>query len=116
MVGCHESGNGHWQVPWNAGSVLIRCSFVCYSSLVSGKCQLGKAFYGNSVLNGHSGVAKHAVDSGVSSSVGLMTDNQNHSSGLSGTPAGLKLLHGNSRSDGIPITGDKVHRYANTVV
>jgi len=78
------------------------------SSLVSGKCQLGKAFYGDSVLNGRSGVAKHAVDSGVSSSVGLMTDSQNHNSGLSGTPAGLKLLHGNSRSDGIPITGDKV--------
>jgi len=83
---------------------------------VSGKCQLGKAFYGDSVLNGHSGVAKHAMDSGVSSSVGMMTESQNDSGGLSGTPAGLKLLHGNSRPDGIPITGDKVHRYANTVV
>ena len=79
---------------------------------MSGKCQLGKAFYGDSVLNGHSGVAKHAVDSGVSSSVGLMTDSQNDSSGLSGTPAGLKLLHGNSRPDGTPITRDKVRQYA----
>lgn len=115
-MGCLDCGNGQWQVPWNAGSVLIRCSFVVFSSLVSGKCQLGKAFYGDSVLNGHSGVTKHAVDSGVSSSVGLMTESQNHSSGLSGTPAGLKLLHGNSRPDGIPITGDKVHRCVNTVV
>lgn len=75
---------------------------------MSGKCELGKAFCTDSVLNGHSGVMKHAMDSGVSSSVGLMTESQNHSSGLSGTPGGLKLLHGSSRPDGVPITGDKV--------
>jgi hypothetical protein len=105
-----------WQVACNAERVLIICSFVSCSSLVSGKCQLGKAFCSDSVLNGHSGVVKHAVDSGVSSSVGLMTESQNHSSGLSGSTAGLKLLHGSSRPDGIPITGDKVHQYADNVV
>jgi hypothetical protein len=83
---------------------------------VSGKCQLGKAFCSSSVLNGHSGVVKHAMDSGVSSSVGLMTESQNHSGGLSGSSAGLKLLHGHSRPDGIPITGDKVRRCAGNVV
>jgi hypothetical protein len=67
-------------------------------------------------VNGHSGVVKHAVDSGVSSSVGLMTESQNHGSGLSGSAAGLKLLHGHSRPDGIPITGEKVKRYAGDVV
>jgi hypothetical protein len=82
---------------------------------MSGKCQLGKAFCTDSVLNGHSGVIKHAVDSGVSSSVGLMTESQNHSSGLSGTPGALKQLHGNSRPDAIPIAGDKVHLYAHTI-
>ncbi|XP_069676860.1 polycomb protein Pcl isoform X3 [Periplaneta americana] len=80
------------------------------SSLVSGKCQLGKSFRSEGVLNGHSSIMKNAMvpntAGSVSSSVSLMGSHP-QSNGFSGTPAGLKLLH-ISRTDSIPITGDKV--------
>ncbi|XP_069676859.1 metal-response element-binding transcription factor 2 isoform X2 [Periplaneta americana] len=79
------------------------------SSLVSGKCQLGKSFRSEGVLNGHSSIMKNAMvpntAGSVSSSVSLMGSHP-QSNGFSGTPAGLKLLH-ISRTDSIPITGDK---------
>jgi hypothetical protein len=89
------------------------CSFLFSSSLVSGKCQLGKSYCSDGVLNGHSSVMKSAVDpsmmGNVSSSVGLMIERHNHSNGLSNASMGIKLLKISSRSDIIPITGDKVH-------
>ncbi|PNF16326.1 hypothetical protein B7P43_G10835 [Cryptotermes secundus] len=82
------------------------------SSLVSGKCQLGKSFRTDGVLNGHSSVMKSAVDpsmmGSVSSSMGLMLESHNRSNGLSDPPMGLKLLKISSRPNSIPITGDKV--------
>ncbi|KDR09113.1 PHD finger protein 19 isoform X2 [Zootermopsis nevadensis] len=78
------------------------------SSLVSGKCHLGKTFCTDGVLNGHTSVMKSAMVPSVSSSVGQTMGSYNHSNGLSGPPAGLKLLHVNNRPDIIPITGDKV--------
>lgn len=76
---------------------------------MSGKCHLGKTFCTDGVLNGHTSVMKSAMVPSVSSSVGQTMGSYNHSNGLSGPPAGLKLLHVNNRPDIIPITGDKVH-------
>lgn len=84
-------------------------AFVSSSSLVSGKCHLGKTFSNDGVLNGHTSVMKSAMVPSVSSSVGLKMGSYNHSNGLSGTPAGLNVLHISNRPDIIPITGDKVH-------
>jgi hypothetical protein len=97
-------------------SALVLVKFVYFlfsSSLVSGKCQLGKSFRTDGVLNGHSSVMKNAMDpsmmGNVSSSTGLMLDSHNRSNGLSDASVGLKLLKISSRPDSIPITGDKVH-------
>jgi hypothetical protein len=76
---------------------------------VSGKCHLGKTFCTDGVLNGHTSVMKSAMVPSVSSSVGLMMGSYNHSNGLSGPPAGLKLLHVSNQPDIIPIIGDKVY-------